>query len=132
MRDNQYIKDWSGESWYHSGYEHDSWYASPGKPENPAIITDESTHFVLTSDEADVEIKPIKDASIHGSQNLLITNHEKAIWAGVAQDGKWLEKGKNYTFSGNLKSIDKESSTVKIILFKTTEPKTQYFMKQRK
>jgi hypothetical protein len=98
LGDNNYIKNWSGEAWYHSGYEHNSWFAAPGEADDPAIITDHSTHFILKSAECAIQIKPMPDRGIHGQQCVRIINRETDQKGGMAQNGKWLEKGKTYLF----------------------------------
>jgi len=105
LKHGQYIKDWSGEAWFHSGYEHDNWYIAPGQPENPAIIKDESTYFVQESPEIDVRMELLEGGCGHGEQSIHVSNNEKARWGGFAQDGKYFEQGKNYRFSGYLKSV---------------------------
>ena len=89
-----YIKDWSGEAWYHSGYEHNSWYAASGKPGNPSVITDESSFFITESTESDVILQPVEGGCGHGQQSIRIINNEEEKWGGMAQDGKWMENGK--------------------------------------
>lgn len=108
LKDGRYIEDWSGEAWFHSGYEHDNWYVAPGQPNNPAIITDESTYFVKESPEIDVSIKLVEGGCGHGAQSILVTNREQARWGGFAQDGKYFEAGNSYRFSGFLKSVSGE------------------------
>jgi len=110
LKDGRYIKDWSGEAWFHSGYEHDNWYVAPGQPNNPAIITDESTYFVKESPEIDVSMELVEGGCGHGAQSIRVTNREQGRWGGFAQDGKYFEQGKNYYFSGYLKSASGEES----------------------
>ena len=43
-----YKTDWSSEDWYHSGYEHNAWFAAPGKAGN-LPINEESTFFISES-----------------------------------------------------------------------------------
>ena len=47
--DKGYEKDWSVFDWYHSGYEHNSWYAAPGDPGKGSVIYDEETFFHETT-----------------------------------------------------------------------------------
>jgi alpha-L-arabinofuranosidase len=116
LPEGKYIKDWSGESWYHSGYEHNSWYAAPGIPPDPAYISDSSTFFVEESSQINVFIKAIDGGMGHGQQCLEVKNLESERWGGVAQDGKYLEEGKSYHFNGHLKS--KSGSTdIKLLIY---------------
>ncbi len=105
LPDNKYISDWSGESWYHSGYEHNSWYAAPGKPDEPWIITDESTFFKLNTKDIKVKLELNNSISIHGERSIRIQNKENEHWGGIAQDGKRMVNGKKYFFTGYLKLI---------------------------
>ena len=116
LEDDKYITDWSGEAWYHSGYEHNSWFAAPGNANNPAIITDESTFFINESPLIDVLLQPIKGGSGHGVQSVRVINRERKKWGGLAQEGKYLESGKTYHYSGFLKSIS-GSKKVEIRLY---------------
>lgn len=105
LDDGKYIDDWSGEAWYHSGYEHDSWYVAPGNSGNPALIRDEFSYFITQSPEIDVTLECVKGGCIHGEQSVRVINREPEKWGGFAQDGKYLESGKTYHFSGFLKSL---------------------------
>ena len=116
LADGKYITDWSGEAWYHSGYEHDSWFAAPGSANDPAIITDESTFFINESPMIDVSILPVNGGCGHGIQSVSIVNREHKKWGGLAQDGKYLENGKIYHFTGFLKSLS-GSKKVEIRLY---------------
>ncbi len=105
LGDDKYITDWGGEAWYHSGYEHNSWFAAPGVANNPSIITDESTFFILESPLNDVQIIPVQGGCGHGQQSIRVVNRENKKWSGIAQEGIYLENGKTYHFSGFLKSV---------------------------
>lgn len=108
LGDGAYIQDWSGEAWYHSGYEHNAWYAAPGDPGNPALITDTSHYLVPASSIAQVQLIPMPGGCGHGHQFLRIINTEPEDLAGLAQDGKWLESGKSYQFRGYFRSLSGE------------------------
>ena len=99
-----YEKDWSKFDWYHSGYEHNSWYAAPGDPGKGSCITDEDTFFRCSTPQAKVTLSPEEGGSGHGRQCLRVTNAEQTRWAALAQDGKYLVKGKSYAFSGMFRS----------------------------
>ena len=90
--------------WYHSGYEHNSWYAAPGNPGKGSIIFDEETFFHETTPLRKVTITPAKGGSGHESQCLTVSNEEDGEWAALAQDGKYLVRGKSYSFSGMMRS----------------------------
>ncbi len=102
--DKGYEKDWSKFDWYHSGYEHNGWYAAPGTPEKGNIIADESTFFITTTPQRKIVITPQKGGAGHGKQCLLVTNNEAEEWGALAQDGKLFRKGKKYHFTGKMKS----------------------------
>lgn len=101
-----YEKDWSKSDWYHSGYEHNSWFAAPGISPNPSIIADSSTFIQTTTPERKVTLQAMKGGSGHGTQYLKVTNEETKQWGAVAQAGKWLKKGETYQFSGMMKSVN--------------------------
>lgn len=110
LTDGKYITDWSGEAWYHNGYEHNAWFAAPGEANNPAIITDESSFFICESPLTDVLITLVKGGCGHGEQSVCIINREKQKWGGIAQEGIYLEFGKSYLFEGYLKSVSGNKS----------------------
>lgn len=91
-----YEKDWSVFDWYHSGYEHNSWYAAPGDPGKGSVIFDEETFFH--------GLTPSEGGSGHGKQCLTVSNEEDSERLALAQDGKFLVRGKSYSFSGMFKS----------------------------
>ena len=99
-----YERDWSKFDWYHSGYEHNSWYAAPGDPGKGSCIWDENTFFVEETPLRKVVVTPREGGSGHGKQCLLVRNDESSRWGALAQDGKFLVKGKSYAFSGMIKS----------------------------
>ena len=105
LKGGNYITDWSGEAWYHDGYEHNSWFAAPEKANNPVVIKDENTYFINESSTIDVHLQEVQGGCGHGVQCVRVINNEHKKWGGLAQDGKYLEKGKTYHFSGFLKSI---------------------------
>lgn len=100
-----YEKDWSKFDWYHSGYQHNAWYAAPGNGGNPSVIEDSSTFFINTTSLRKVVLQPEAGGSGHGTQCLKVSNNETAEWGAVAQDGKLLRKGETYNFSGMIKSM---------------------------
>lgn len=100
-----YETDWRKAGWYHSGYEHNSWFAAPGS-EGPFHIDQNSTFFILRSPQRNVEIQLTRDKADvrHGLQALRLVNHETKEWGALAQQGKYLRKGETYTFHGLVKS----------------------------
>jgi hypothetical protein len=100
-----YEKDWSKFDWYHSGYEHNSWYAAPGMAPKPSLIDDSSTFIVTTTPFRNVILAAVKGGSGHGGQCLRVTNNEDQQWAAVAQDGKLFRKGETYDFRGMMRSL---------------------------
>jgi alpha-L-arabinofuranosidase len=100
-----YERDWSKFDWYHSGYEHNSWFAAPGTPPKPSLIDDSSTFIITTTPERNMILSAEKGGSGHGVQCLQVTNNEDQQWAAVAQDGKLFRKGETYDFRGMVKLI---------------------------
>ncbi len=98
-----YKTDWTHEDWYHSGYEHNAWFAAPGD-EGPFHIDDNSRFLIENSPVLDVQIQAEPGGSGHGRQCLRLVNHETERWGGVAQAGKVLRPGETYQFRGRLQS----------------------------
>jgi len=94
-----YKADWSGEDWYHSGYEHNPWFAAPGDP-GPLLIHDHATFFVNSSLLTEVTLELVSDSVVHGCTALKITNRERLRWAGVAQRGVRIRPDTYYRFAG--------------------------------
>ena len=99
-----YEKDWSKFDWYHSGYQHNAWFAAPGEANNPSFIEDSSTFFITTSPLRKVVLTPEKGGSGHGRQCLKVTNNETTEWGAIAQAGKLFRKGETYNFRGMIKA----------------------------
>jgi alpha-L-arabinofuranosidase len=100
-----YERDWSKFDWYHSGYEHNAWYAAPGSPPGPSLIDDTSTFIVHTTPKCNVVLTPVEGGSGHGRQCLRVANGEDKAWGALAQDGKLFKKGETYQFRGMVKSL---------------------------
>lgn len=97
-----YETDWSRYDWYHSGYEHNAWFAAPG--EQPSLlIRDDSTFFVEQSSTRDVSIAR-QSGALHGESCLRLDNREAQEWGGVAQSGKFLRCGEALRFRGQMKA----------------------------
>ena len=99
-----YKTDWSKEDWYHSGYEHNPWFACPGDG-GLLPIDNNSTFVVEKSPAADAQIAAQEGGCGHGKHCLKVTNNEPSKWAGAAQAGKLFRKGETYRFRGALKSL---------------------------
>jgi hypothetical protein len=95
--------DWTKASWYHTGYEHNRWYACPGA-DGPFRVAKDETFFIPQADGRRVRIEPVA-GGVHGTQALKLTNAEPAEWGGVAQDGKYLHKGETYHFRGHIRRL---------------------------
>ena len=100
---NNLEPDWTKKSWYHNGYEHNSWFAAPGS-EGPFHIDTTTTFFIETTPRAKVTIKPMTSPG-SDDQFLRITNSEGKTRCGLGQQGKWLRKGMTYTFRGSFRLI---------------------------
>ena len=103
-----YRTDWREMSWYHSGYEHNSWFAAPGG-EGSFSIDQKSTHFILRSPVRNVRMELTRAARDvrHGMQSVRLINDDPAEWGALAQEGKYLRKGESYTFRGMLRTDGK-------------------------
>jgi alpha-L-arabinofuranosidase len=110
-----YERDWSKFDWYHSGYEHNSWFAAPGTPPKACLIDDSSTFISTTTPLRKVVLSPVNGGSGHGEQCLMVTNHEDSEWGAVAQEGKLIKKGETYQFTGMMKSASgKKEAEIRI------------------
>ena len=103
-----YKTDWREMSWYHSGYEHNSWFAAPGG-EGPFSIDRKSTFFLLRSPVRNVRIELLRGPGDvrHGLQSVRLINDDPAEWGALAQEGKYLRKGETYNFRGLLRTDGK-------------------------
>lgn len=108
-----YETDWSKFDWYHSGYEHNSWYAAPGE-QGPIQIHEHATFMIGQSPVLDIEIISKPGGSGHGEQSIQIVNRELIKWGGLAQEGKFLRKGESYRFSGQLRSDDADNAEIRL------------------
>lgn len=101
-----YKTDWTGEDWYHTGYEHNPWFAAPGS--GGRLPIDEQATFIIThSPLVNVVLRTEPGGSGHGRQCLRIINHEPGRHAGLAQEGKFLRRGQTYHFRGKLRAVGK-------------------------
>jgi alpha-L-arabinofuranosidase len=104
--DLQYT-DWREMEWYHSGYEHNSWYAAPGEVDD-YHIDEKSTFFQLENNESTAKIELLTINGFLG-QYARVKNTSSKNGQGIAQNGKYLRKGIGYTFKGYFRKVDKES-----------------------
>ena len=96
-----YKTDWSKEDWYHSGYEHNAWFAAPGKA-GRLPIDDQSTFFINSNSSGCVKLQQVQ-GGLHGTQYLTVSN-TGSVEAAVAQEGKFLNARNSYDFSGYFKA----------------------------
>lgn len=94
--------DWRVFDWYHSGYEHNAWFAFPGVAGHQ-LIEDDSTFVIERSPTADVTIGYCEDAC-HGQSAMKVENNGDGL-GGLAQDGKYCFTGVTYTFKGKIKRL---------------------------
>ena len=94
--------DWRVFDWYHSGYEHNAWFAFPGTAGHQ-LIEDDSTFVIEHSPTADVHIAIVK-GGCHGEHAMLVENNSDQA-GGLAQDGKYCFAGTKYTFKGKIKRM---------------------------
>lgn len=108
--------DWTGEEWYHSSYQHNRWYAFPGK-DRPESITGDASYLTSRTPGYSVTLSQ-ETGGIHGESCLVINNYDTRS-AGVAQDGKYLRAGESYRFSGYFQKLAGESVQMKVCLYET-------------
>lgn len=97
---SRYETDWRVFDWYHSSYEHNAWFAFPGKA-GFQQIRDESTFVIESTPDADVHIE-ITEGGCHGRHAMHVVNRDKKP-GGLAQDGKYCFEGRTYTFKGKFR-----------------------------
>ena len=105
-----YETDWRKFDWYHSGYEHNSWFAAPGF-EGEFHIDDKSTFIINESPESGAAIQ-LMPGGMHGETFLRIENNGKHIKSGLGQMGKYFMEGKSYKFSGYFKNVKNAGNAV--------------------
>ena len=64
-----YKTDWTGEDWYHSGYEHNPWFVAPGTG-GRLPIDDHATFIITNGVGVNASIRPEAGGSGHGVQHL--------------------------------------------------------------
>ncbi|MCX6887744.1 MAG: hypothetical protein NTX27_22220 [Verrucomicrobia bacterium] len=103
-----YKTEWTGEDWYHSGYEHNPWFVAPGTG-GRVPIDDHSTFIITNGVGVNARLTQQPGGSGHGTQHLLVQNHETSQWAGLGQEGKFFRKGETYRFHGWFHSVSGSS-----------------------
>ncbi len=111
--------DWSQQEWYHSGYEHNRWYACPAKDRPPCIAPD-STFVVEKAPFYSLTVEQVEEG-IHGRHCLKIHNFEESRACGVAQDGVRLQPSTRYLFRGFLQSLSDYPAEAEIRFYATNE-----------
>lgn len=106
--------DWRVFDWYHSGYEHNAWFAFPGTAGHQ-LIEDDSTFVIEQSPTADVRIS-IVEGGCHGEHAMQVVNDSDDL-GGLAQDGKYCFAGVTYTFQGKIK-LTKGNPALRIAIYK--------------
>lgn len=106
--------DWRVFDWYHSGYEHNAWFAFPGTAGHQPI-EDDSTFVIEKSPTADVRIA-IVEGGCHGEHAMMVVNDSDAE-GGLAQEGKYCFVGVTYTFKGKIKRVS-GAGKVRVAIYK--------------
>lgn len=104
---SSYEPDWRRLEWYHSGYEHNAWFAFPGAVGYQPVY-DDAAFIINDSPSADVHIEQIKDGC-HGEYAMRVVNNGKEP-GGLAQDGKYCIAGVEYRFSGKIRKVSGKGS----------------------
>lgn len=108
--------NWTGEEWYHSAYQHNRWYAFPGK-DRPESITGDASYLTPRTPGYGITLSQ-ETGGIHGESCLIINNYDTRF-AGIAQDGKFLRAGESYRFSGYFQKLAGESIQLEVCLYET-------------
>lgn len=109
---NDLKTDWTVFPWYHSGYEHNYWFAAPGE-EDSFHISPQTTFFKETTPLAKVRLELLQYNP--NNQYVRITNDDNKP-AGIAQEGKWIRKGVSYYFKGKFRKV-KGNGKASLLLF---------------
>ena len=96
-----YKRDWTSEDWYHSGYEHNAWFAAPGKA-GRLPIDGESTFFINETPGSTAVLSQ-EQGGVHGTQYLVAANRGEVPTA-LGQEGKFLNARSSYIFRGHFRS----------------------------
>lgn len=115
---HDYERDWRKFDWYHSGYEHNAWFAAPNDAETYRI-EDESTFVIETTPYSEAVIRNV-EGGVHGTHCMRIVNSGSSR-GGMAQRGKVLKAGMTYPFSGYFRRIGDGEITVTVALHRDGE-----------
>lgn len=108
--------DWTREEWYHSAYQHNRWYAFPGK-DRPESITGDASYLTPRTPGYGVLLSQ-EPGGVHGKHCLIIDNYDERM-AGVAQDGKYLRAGETYRFTGYFQKLAGDGVGLELRLYET-------------
>lgn len=111
--------DWQNQEWYHSSYDHNRWYACPGQ-DLPLSMAPDCTYLIPKAVGYSLTLSQV-DGGVHGETALEINNFDERP-CGLAQNGKLLKKGAEYTFSGYLKNLGDKPVTAELRFYETTDP----------
>ncbi len=106
--------DWREMDWYHSGYEHNSWYAAPGDV-NDFLINEQSTFFQLENNQGTAQIELLEENDFMG-QFARVKNVSSKKGQGIAQNGKFIRSGNSYTFKGYFRKVNGENE-INVLLY---------------
>ncbi|MBE5807872.1 MAG: hypothetical protein E7317_05985 [Clostridiales bacterium] len=110
--------DWTEQEWYHSGYMHPRWFACPAL-DRPESITPDCTFITEKAPFYALTVERVEGEGVHGKSCLSIHNFEVSRPCGVAQNGKYLEAGRTYRFSGWLKNTGGGEVQAEIRFYRT-------------
>lgn len=108
--------DWTREEWYHSAYQHNRWYAFPGK-DRPESITGDASYLTPQTPGYGVLLSQ-EPGGVHGKHCLIIDNYDERM-TGVAQDGKYLRAGETYRFTGYFQKLAGDGVGLELRLYET-------------
>lgn len=108
--------DWTREEWHHSAYQHNRWYAFPGK-DRPESITGDASYLTPRTPGYGVLLSQ-EPGGVHGKHCLIIDNYDERM-AGVAQDGKYLRAGETYRFTGYFQKLAGDGVGLELRLYET-------------
>lgn len=111
--------DWTKQEWYHTGYEHNRWYACPSQDRTLSMAPDCS--FIISRAPAySIQIHQI-EGGVHGKHCLTAYNFEPVRMCGIAQNGKYLRSGEAYNFRGYFKNIGEGAADAELRFYETCE-----------
>lgn len=113
--------DWTEQEWYHTGYEHNRWYACPAK-DHPACMAPDCSFIIPKAPFYSLTVAQ-EEGGIHGKHCLTVHNFEMEDlrWCGVAQDGKLFKKGQSYHFRGYFKNVGEMAAQAELRIYLTKD-----------